>query len=265
MTDERSETRAVRSHDGRRPETLFGKLYRAFTHRNFRRMGECRELIRWLDPQPGERILDVGCGDGFYDAEIARRGSRVVGIDINRKRLAVAEKRHASDLVAFHFMDGEEMAFEDGSFDKVVSFCVIEHFGDDDRVLVNVHRVLKPGGRLFLSADSLSNPELRDSERESHRRRYAVNTFYTREILGRKLAAAGLQMERSHFILTTPVTLAFVRLSWRLDDLPKPLLPLRGLGYLMLLTVGWLVSGASELVRGRLDTGLTLLASARKS
>jgi ubiquinone/menaquinone biosynthesis C-methylase UbiE len=245
-------------------ESLFGKLYRAFTHRNFRRMGECRSLIGWLDPRPGDRILDVGCGDGFYDAEIARRGSRVVGIDINGKRLAVAEKRHASDRVALHFMDAQEMAFEDESFDKVVSFCVIEHFEHDERVLAHVRRVLKPGGRLFLSADSLSNPELRPAERESHRRRYAVNTFYTPEVLERKLAAAGLEMERTHYILTTPVTLAFVRLSWHLDDLPPALLPVKGLGYLILITVGQLLSWASELAGRRRDSGLTLLASARK-
>jgi 2-polyprenyl-3-methyl-5-hydroxy-6-metoxy-1,4-benzoquinol methylase len=265
MTELSTDRNADRPAPDGRLRRLSLALYRALSHRNFRRMAECRQLIRWLDPQPRERILDVGCGDGFYDAEITRRGgSRVLGIDINEQRLAVANKRHASDRVEFRFMDAEEMSLDDESFDKAVSFCVIEHFGHDDRVLAHVRRALKPGGRLFLSADSLSNPELRDAERERHRRRYAVNTFYTPEILGRKLAEAGFEMQRTRYILTTPLSLALARLSWHLDDLPQPLLPVKGLGYLMLGTVGRLISGVSELARRRPDSGLTILASARK-
>jgi protein-L-isoaspartate O-methyltransferase len=49
------------------------------SHWNIRRKEECRTLIRWLDPRPGERILDIGCGDGYYDALIAKSGAHVLG------------------------------------------------------------------------------------------------------------------------------------------------------------------------------------------
>lgn len=221
-------------------------------------------MLHWLDPKPGEHVLDVGCGDGFYDHAIARSGARVVGIDVNDKRMAVARRRNAMDGTEFRFMDAEQMDLADESFDKVVSFCVIEHFQRDQRVLEHVHRVLKPGGTLFISADSLSNPEITEAERAAHRRRYAVNTFYTVDVLLQKLEAAGFGLEETKYILTTPVTLALVRLSWRLDDLPESLLPLKGLVYLALLTMGTAASTLSERIAGRKDSGLTLLARARK-
>jgi 2-polyprenyl-3-methyl-5-hydroxy-6-metoxy-1,4-benzoquinol methylase len=246
------------------PSTLSRWAYRQLTHRNFRRIEECQTLIEWLDPRPGERILDIGCGDGYYDDLIARSGAAVTGIDVNRGRLAVAHRRNASDRTEFRFMDAERMEFDDGSFDKVVSFCVLEHFHQDQRVLEHAHRVLKPGGLLFLSADSLSNPEIEEREREAHRRRYAVNTFYTVEVLRRKLEEAGFDLSGTKYILTTPLTLALARISWRLDDLPEALLPVKALGYLLLVTVGRAASFASERVAGRRDSGLTLLARARK-
>jgi 2-polyprenyl-3-methyl-5-hydroxy-6-metoxy-1,4-benzoquinol methylase len=239
-------------------------LYRALTHRNFRRMGECATLTRWLDPRPGERILDVGCGDGFYDHRIARRGAAVVGIDIDDSRLATARRRNTTERTEFLHMNAEDMEFPDESFDKVVSFCVIEHFRDDDQVLKHVGRVLKPGGRLFLSADSLSNPEIREEERVAHRHRYAVNTFYTVEILRRKLRAAGMEPVRWHYILTTPVTLAMVRWTWAVDDLPAALVPLKVVIHAVLTTGGRLVSDLAEVTAGRARSGLTLLAEARK-
>src|SRR5690606_18374341 len=102
----------------------------------------------------------IGCGDGYYDARIAARGAHVVGVDIHETRLAKARRKHRSERTDYHFMDAEELGFEPRSFDKVISFCVIEHFRNEDRVLEHVSRVLRPGGRIFLSADSLSNPEV---------------------------------------------------------------------------------------------------------
>jgi ubiquinone/menaquinone biosynthesis C-methylase UbiE len=246
------------------PIAPFAIVSRLFGHRNFRRIEEVETLIAWLDIRPGDRILDVGCGDGFYDDRMGRLGASVVGIDVNERRLATARKRHLTGRTEFLHMDAEDMRFGDASFDKAVSFCVIEHFDRDDRVLEHLGRVVRPGGMLVLSADSLSNPELTDREREAHRRRYAVNTYYTEELLRRKLDSAGFRLERSRYILTSRFTLSLVRLSWALDDLPAPLLPLKGLGHAMLATLGRAASSVAESVAGRADSGLTLLARAWK-
>jgi SAM-dependent methyltransferase len=229
---------------------------------NIRRIEECRTLIDWLAPHHGERVLDVGCGDGYNTATIAGRGALVTGIDVNEYRLAIARRRHRSLPIEFHTMNAETLSFDDASFDKAISFCVIEHFRRDDLVLANLHRVLAPRGVLVLSADSLTNPEIRDVERQIHSRRYDVKTFYSVGVLRRKLDEAGFRLERWRYILTTPVTLALVRASWLLDDLPLPLLPVKTTGYLSLRLLGKPLSDLSERIARRPDSGLTVLAAA---
>ena len=102
------------------------------------------------------------------------------------------------------------------------------------------------------------------AERVAHRRRYSVQTFYTEEVLREKLSHAGLVLERTRYILTAPLTLALVRLSWRLDDLPKILAPLGVAGYVTLGTLGKWISGIAERASGRSTSGLILLATIRK-
>ncbi|HWC31729.1 MAG TPA: class I SAM-dependent methyltransferase [Actinomycetota bacterium] len=239
-------------------------LERLWSRWNFRRMEECATLLRWLEPRRGERILDIGSGHGFNDRDIASAGARVAAIDLDRDRLRYARTHNAVAGVRFLAVDAERLPFDDASFDKVVSFCVIEHFRDDDAVLDEVARVLVPGGWLVLSADSLSNPELRDVERTAQARRYSVNNLYTIGSLREKLAARGFEVQRWRYILTSPFTLALVRLSWRLDELPEALLPAKVAGYVALSTLGRAASAVAEAVAGRRDTGLTLLVKARK-
>ncbi|HUT07865.1 MAG TPA: class I SAM-dependent methyltransferase [Candidatus Latescibacteria bacterium] len=238
---------------------LFGRL-------NFRRVEECRVILRWLDARPGERVLDVGCGDGYYDWRIARSGAHVTGIDLHEKRLAFARRHYGGDRVEFLSLDAERADFPAGSFDKAMSLCVMEHLGDDERVLANVSRAMKPGGCLTFSADSLSNDEIAPEERERHRRRYAVNTFYTMDIVRDKLSRAGFEIEEARYILSSPYALKLVRLSWKLDDLPPVLVLLRVLGYLA-LGAAWKVSTAFSGRKAEerpAAKGLTLLVRARK-
>jgi SAM-dependent methyltransferase len=138
---------------------------------------------------------------------------------------------------------------------------VIEHFRRDDLVLANLRRALVPGGVLVLSADSLTNPEIRDIERRVLSR-YDVKTFYSVDVLRTKLDEAGFTLERWLYILTTPVTLGLVRASWLLDDLPLLLLPVKAIGYLLLRLLGKPLSDLSERIARRPDSGLTLLAAA---
>lgn len=236
-----------------------------FSRLNFRRAEECRVILRWLDARPGERILDIGCGDGYYDWRIARSGAHVTGIDLHEKRLTFARRHYEGDRLEFLPLDAERADFPAGSFDKALSLCVMEHLGNDEQVLVNVSRAMKPGGRLTFSADSLSNDAITPEERERHRRRYAVNTFYTTDIVRDKLSRAGFEIEEARYVLSSPYALKLVRLSWKLDDLPPVLVPLRVLGYLA-LGAAW---KASTVFRGKKSerpaaNGLTLLVRARK-
>ena len=241
-----------------------GRFIWAFSRLNFRRMEECATIIRWLDARQGEHILDIGCGDGAYDKKISRTGAAVQGIDIHEKRLAVARKYYQSGRTGFHFMDAARLEFPDASFDKAMSLCVIEHLEDDELVMRNVARALKPGGLFVFSADSLSTPGITPDERTRHQRTYAVNTFYTVDIVRDKLARAGFDIIETRYILSTPTDLKFIRLSWKLDGLPGLLRFLRVPGYAVFGTARKAASMLSRDGTGSSEGGLTLLVKARK-
>jgi SAM-dependent methyltransferase len=238
---------------------------RGFSRLNFRRAEECDAVLDWLEAGAGERILDVGSGDGYYDWRISRSGARVTGIDLHEKRLAYARKHYGSDTTGFLTMDAEKADFPAGSYDKAMSLCVMEHLGDDERVMRNVAKALRPGGRFVFSADSLSNPGLRPRERERHKRRYAVNTFYTPDVVRDKLARTGFDVEDTRFVMDSPFALGLVRLSWKLDRLPRVIAPVRTLGYVLLGAV-WSVSRPFRAGQQRSGAtgGLTIVVRARK-
>jgi 2-polyprenyl-3-methyl-5-hydroxy-6-metoxy-1,4-benzoquinol methylase len=98
----------------------------------------------------GERVLDVGCGEGRFAAELARAGAIVVGIDVAEEPLRRARVLHPElDVRLVDSLGGWQLA--DASFDVVWAGEVIEHVADTAAWLSEVRRVLRPGGRLLLS------------------------------------------------------------------------------------------------------------------
>jgi 2-polyprenyl-3-methyl-5-hydroxy-6-metoxy-1,4-benzoquinol methylase len=99
---------------------------------------------------PGERLLDVGCGEGRFAGELARAGVKVIGIDIAEEALRRA-RRLEPELDLRHIEEGVSWPVEDASIDVVWAGEVIEHVADTAPWLSEVRRVLPPGGRLLLS------------------------------------------------------------------------------------------------------------------
>ncbi len=95
-----------------------------------------------LDPKMGERILDVGCGDGALTHKIVERGSDVVGVD-NSPELVAAARAIGLDVLE---MDAADMTF-DAQFDAAFSNAALHWMLDKDRVAQATFRALKPGGR----------------------------------------------------------------------------------------------------------------------
>ena len=114
-----------------------------------------RQLVHAaLGAEPGDRVLDVGCGPGFYVAElldaVGPEGS-VVGVDASPDMLAVAAKRvEGHSNAEFHEGPATALPVEDESFDRAVSVQVLEYVGDVPGALQEMRRVLRPGGRLVL-------------------------------------------------------------------------------------------------------------------
>jgi arsenite methyltransferase len=117
-------------------------------------------VLTMLALVPGQHVLDVGVGPGFLAAEMAAEigaGGRVCGIDLSDSMLAIAAARPVGPNAAIVELargSAEEIPYDDGSFDVVVTTQVLEYVSDVPRALVEIHRVLKPGGRaLILDTD----------------------------------------------------------------------------------------------------------------
>ena len=127
-------------------------LERAYQRRDIlRRRRQVREA---LAAAPGERILDLGCGPGFYVPELLQevgaRGS-VVAVDSSPDMLAVARRRgEGHDNVTFRQGDAGCIPAEDDDFDAVVCVQVMEYVPDPAGALAEMHRILRPGGRVVI-------------------------------------------------------------------------------------------------------------------
>lgn len=100
-------------------------------------------VLDLLAPQPGERILDLGCGDGVLTAKIKDLGCDVVGIDAS---VAMVEATQNLGITA-QVMSGESLGFEPASFDAVFTNAALHWMKNAEAVIAGVYRILKPGGR----------------------------------------------------------------------------------------------------------------------
>jgi ubiquinone/menaquinone biosynthesis C-methylase UbiE len=113
-----------------------------------------RLVYEALGARPGERVLDVGCGPGFYASElldqVGAEGS-VVALDASPQMLAVAAHRcEGRPNVSFHQADATSLPVDDGGFDGAISVQVLEYVADVEAALGELHRALRPGGRVVL-------------------------------------------------------------------------------------------------------------------
>jgi len=101
-------------------------------------------LLELLNPQPGERILDLGCGTGQLTAEIARSGAHVIGLDNSADMLADARK----NFPELTFVLGNASGFDfPEPFDAVFSNAVLHWVKDAEGAVASIARALRPGGR----------------------------------------------------------------------------------------------------------------------
>jgi arsenite methyltransferase len=133
-------------------EGLAGRLDAMYQTRDMVRR---RRLARAaLGAAPGEHVLDVGCGPGFYVAELLEEvgaGGRVVGADASPAMLALASRRCADRASAgFLAADATSLPVADAGFDAALCVQVLEYVPDVAATLAGMHRVLRPGGRLVV-------------------------------------------------------------------------------------------------------------------
>jgi SAM-dependent methyltransferase len=113
------------------------------------RLDAVRDL---LDPQPGDRILDLGCAAGAITHYLSGFDTQPVGIDF--EPLAIEKARRLFPGLRFEVADATQLPFRDASFDKAVAADFVEHIEDDVflRMCHELGRVLVPGGRFAIYA-----------------------------------------------------------------------------------------------------------------
>ncbi|MFN7935086.1 MAG: methyltransferase domain-containing protein [Bryobacteraceae bacterium] len=112
------------------------------------------DLLALLAPQPGERILDVGCGTGHLTASIAQAGASVIGMDSSEAMIAQAREGYPD--LTFLRADVTDFQFEE-PFDAVFSNAVLHWVTRASEAAQCMSRVLKPGGRLVVEFGGKGN------------------------------------------------------------------------------------------------------------
>ncbi len=112
-------------------------------------------LVEPLLPWPRVHLLDYGCGNGAQTMLFAQVFDHITGVDVNDSFLAEFQReialRNLGQLVDAQPLDNGLIPLADGAVDCLMSFTVLEHVDDEMAVLKEMHRVLKPGGKLILT------------------------------------------------------------------------------------------------------------------
>ena len=164
-----------------------------------------------LGLQPGDRVLDMGCGGGRHAFEMYRRGADVVAFDQDGDELAnvldlFGAMREAGEVPSgaeadIKQGDARSLPFPDGEFDRVVAAEVLEHIPDDTAAMSELARVLRPGGTMAVTVPRWL-PELVCWALSSayHEVEGGHVRIYTRRQLVTRLEATGLVAEGSDHV-----------------------------------------------------------------
>jgi SAM-dependent methyltransferase len=102
------------------------------------------------------RVLEIGCGHGFNSYVLSKKNV-VTGIDLSTENVSTASTRYPS--VDFRVMDAGKLSFADDSFDSCYALDILEHVDHPERVVAEVARVLKPGGRFVVNVPAAKSEE----------------------------------------------------------------------------------------------------------
>jgi len=116
-------------------------------------------LGRAAELKAGARVLELGCGTGIFTRQWAAAGADLLAVDISLDLLRAGAAEEAGGPVRRAVMDAEALGLRAGAFDAVVGVSVLHHL-DLPHALAEIHRVLRPGGRIAFSEPNMLNPQI---------------------------------------------------------------------------------------------------------
>jgi ubiquinone/menaquinone biosynthesis C-methylase UbiE len=160
-------------------------------------------VVELLGAQAGERILDVGCGDGALTERLAAMGAAVTGVDASPTMVAAARELSAKSATPFLVEECSATALRfDGEFDAVFSNAALHWIRDAEAVLAGVRRALKPGGRFVAEMGGQGNIAAIRTALQAVLEKYGVNAeesaasfFPSPDVYRRLLEEAGFRVE----------------------------------------------------------------------
>ena len=171
-----------------------------------------RMALRWLEKATtGRRMIDIGCGPGTFLLVAKRRGWEVTGVE---PAAEAAEKASGIGLDVFHGYVADFVATAPRPFDVAVSFEVLEHVPDPVAVMREIHRLLKPGGLVFISVPNQDDPYCLKVPNPLAMPPIHIN-FFNRKSLGKTLTSAGFEAIR---FKSLPIPTSSVRNIYGMRD-----------------------------------------------
>ena len=107
-------------------------------------------LLRLTAIKPGEKVIDVACGQGFFSREMAKSGASVTGIDISPELVAIAKERSKDFEINYLVAPADKIPTADNEFDKATIVLALGDIENMSGVVAEANRVLKSGGELFI-------------------------------------------------------------------------------------------------------------------
>lgn len=171
------------------------------------KIGEFSYLLRDVKIEPNDHILDIGCGKGIQTQTLARLGRSAVGIDLSTLAINAAEElldqSKLGERVRYFARNLHEESPELRDFDHVFSISVIEHVQEYLPLLRRAYRLLKPGGQIHISVDSLGT--IANSEiLERHRTDHGVQVYFTLATVMNALSESGFSAVSAYPIFVGP-------------------------------------------------------------
>jgi SAM-dependent methyltransferase len=184
-------------------ERFTPECVREIWYEHFHRYVFAKQLVSGLD------VLDAACGEGYGSALLADSAKAVTGVDVSRAAIEHAQQRYIADNLEFQAADCLDLPFRDDQFDCIVSFETLEHLEDQEGLMKEFRRVLKPQGFLLVSS-----PDKKVyTDRQKNQNEFHVRELYRDELerlLGAYFPASRLWGQK----------LLFQSAIWSLDETP---------------------------------------------